>query len=157
MHGMRKGSVVAFAVTVHVQTVVGPEYLATIANAMYSMGCEPRSISDLVAIALEMLAEVLVENGHTACVEPQVVEEVLSSIRHGRRRRPKLELSSTRLRKKEEKGDTLDAVVIAEARALHASGKYRQALHARSAMEPDSSVADDGEFSVRALREENEK
>ena len=153
----------AFTATIHVQTAVAPEHLATIANGLTALGCNPRSMSDLVATALEMLADVLVENGHKAVVEPQLIGEVLGSIGHGRRRRPKLAVSSPLVvMDKEEKTDPFGAIALAQAKAIHASGRYRRALGTQSVpfvysgdeIEVLPSVADDGEFSADGLRNE---
>ena len=137
--------------TVHIQTTVGPEYLATITNALHEMGREPRSVSDMAAMALEMLSDILVESGYTAIVEPLVIEEVLSSLRQGRRRRPGVQLVVTK--SIAPKIDPFGAIAQQQAMEIHNSGRYRKGEHS-SRLTVLPSVADEGEFSAEALREE---
>ena len=146
----------AFAATVHVQTTIGPEHLATIAQGLMTLGRAPRSMSELVAMALEMFADILVENGHHAVVEPQVIEEVLDSIGRGRRRQPKLTFLSPQSARKDEV-NPFGTVVARQAKEIHASGRYRQRERgSRDEIEVLPSVADDGEFSADVLRKESE-
>ena len=175
----------AFTVTVHVQTVVGLEYLATIANALTALGREPRSMSDMVATALEMLVDVLVENGYPAIVEPLLIEELLDGIGHSRRRRPvksalKLPSTLTKVAPNAKVGP-FGTVAQAQAKEIHKSGVYRQrglapstkekqmglvprrisvetdAVQSTDEIEVLPPVADEGEFSPEELRATREE
>lgn len=166
----------AFTPTVHVQTVIGLEHLATIANALTALGRDPRSMSDMVAIALEMLVDVLVENGYPAIVEPLLIEEILGGIGHGRRRRQAqstLSLSSALTKvAPSAKVSPFGTVAQAQAKEIHKSGVYRQRELALSAKERQMglvprrtgdeieilpSMADEGEFSSEELRATKEE
>ena len=159
-----------FKPTIHVQTTIGPEHLATIANGLSELGLTPRSMSDLVAMALETLSDILVANGHTACVEPLMIEEILDSIGRGRRRR--LALGTSAMTSVVSSGatprvDPFGAVTQAQALEQWKSrvGTNTQGVQTKVTISPkgDSvmgdeievlpSVADEGEFDPSALDE----
>ena len=150
----------AFSATVHVQTTIGPEHLATIAAALHDLGREPRSMSDLVAIALETLSDILVENGYRAIVEPHLIEELLAGIRHGRRSplRAGLSMHGVAQSAKEKRIDPFGSVMQTQARALYTARSTPMAAPLSPGDNEDipPSIAEDGEYSSDELREENE-
>ena len=154
-----------FKATIHVQTTIGPEHLATIASGLGELGLVPRSMSDLVAMALETLADILVANGHTACVEPLMIEEVLNNIGRGRRKVLKLGTTVTIGGASDAKVGPFGAVTQAQALEQWRSNNARSvqtksnSVTSRDSVTGDEievlpSVPDDGEFDATALREE---
>ena len=144
----------AFNSTIHVQTTIGPECLATIANALTELGCDPRSMSDLVATGLAMLADIFVDNGYPAYTEPQVIDEILDNIGRNKRRRPNLRFKAIG-KPKEEKIDPFGVVTRQQATEIFRSGRYGGHLaHKGDEIEVLPSVAEEGEFSAEAMREE---
>lgn len=64
----------------NLQSWVGGEVVATVAEWLNSIGQEPKSMSHLVESALEALAEIAIDNGQRPIVDATEIEQVLQSI-----------------------------------------------------------------------------
>ena len=168
-----------FSQGMHVQSWVDPSSAATIASWMLSERMDVASISGLIARALDTLAEVIIANGHRAIVEQQEIEEIFSRITRGKRVTGSESLRQGLVGSKNSRSGSVEPVsdlVTAQAREIYAKERaIRELQHVQSTtmdrkpfmpsrvvqsttdeIEVLPSVADEGEFSADALREDVE-
>ncbi len=159
-----------FSQGMHVQSWIDPSSAATIASWMMSERVDVTSISALIARAMDTLAEVIVTNGHRAVVAQDEIEEMMLRITRGKRATSseKLVLGLSRSRDEDTAGD----LVSAQAREIYRkdmarrerttqqllqrTGKMPRLVVTGDEIEVLPSEADEGEFDVGAMREENE-
>ncbi len=143
--------------SIHVQGWLDPQNVATVAMWMLEQGKELRSMAELLARAMEVLADAVVAEGHRPIMEQEEILEVLSYIGSNRSVKSKpLRLAAMPPGGAATSG-ILDPAVMREALAIHASGKYTSGVRGTAALPPEGievieSIADDGEFSAKALR-----
>lgn len=140
-----------FVAKVHVQTMVSAEMLATIARWLDDQGTPAVSMSNLLTMAIEALADAIVAGGGTAISSIDEAEHVLEQIGRGRARRSMVPKVTVK--------DKMSAATFDEAVRI-AQDRYGARFGSRKRDEDGeilASEADEGEFSADALRHAQEE